>query len=104
GLMRGKEGEPFQYWIGKFVDPSCSVPGGYGNDDFAQSTLGICWVKGHEPDIFAKEHICAEKLKEQGHIITMDDQQAYWFFERYVDSRFMKREDDGTIIVDIGHF
>ncbi len=105
GLMRWKEDEPFQYWIGMFAAGDAPVPEGCAAVEFPPSTFGICWLRGKEPDIFGKEMMCADRLKEAGHEIATDERQAYWFFERYATSRFMAHVDGGgDVILDIGHF
>jgi hypothetical protein len=41
GLMRLKEGEPFQYWVGMFLPTETDVPEGFAYVDFPESRLGI---------------------------------------------------------------
>lgn len=103
GLMRWKEGEPFQYWIGRFAAAGTAIPEGYEAVDFPAGAVGICWLKGRTPEIFGKEMQCAERLKQEGYEVVTDGEQACWFFERYAD-RFMTADEDGRVIVDIGHF
>jgi len=104
GLMRWKEGEPFQYWIGVFMPENTSVPDGYGYYDFPKSTLGVCWVKGNEGEVYMQEEKCANKLGEEGHEIIKDKEDAYWFFERYGCPRFTTPDENGKIILDICHY
>ena len=103
GLMRHKNGEPFQYWIGMFMPKDTDVPEGFEYYDFPKAELGICWVYGKEPDIYMKEGKCAQKLAEEGHKIVHDKQGATWFFERDVSSRF-KPDEKGNNTLDIGFF
>ena len=104
GLMRWKEGEPFEYWIGMFVPENTPVPDEFEYVDFPQSELGVCWVYGNEGDVYCKEHECAAKLEEAGYQVRADDKGAYWFFERYVCPRFTTPDDLGKILLDICHF
>lgn len=46
GLMRCKDGEPFEYWIGIFMPENTPVPTGFESRDFAKSALGTCWLYG----------------------------------------------------------
>jgi hypothetical protein len=103
GLMRWKEGEKFEYWIGLFMPENTTVPKEYEYHDFPNSILGVCWVYGNEPDVYMKEHECAKKLEEKNYKILSDNEGAYWFFERYVPERFMA-DENGKIILDICHY
>lgn len=104
GFMRYKEGEPFQYWIGMFAPPDTEVPEGYDCIEIKPTEAGICWLKGKEPDIYAKEDRCMTKLAEAGLQVNRDAQGALFFFERYALSRFGNADEQGNIIVDIGFF
>jgi len=104
GLMRLKDGEPFEYWIGIFMPENTPVPERFSFVDFPASELGVCWVYGKEPDIFCKEGKCAEKLKEGGFEIVTDEHGAHWFFERYTCPRFTIPDEKGNIILDICHY
>src|SRR5690242_6807535 len=55
GLMRWKEGEPFQYWIGMFLPVGTAAPEGYAYVDRPESKLGVCWLHGPEGELFSKE-------------------------------------------------
>lgn len=104
GLMRWKEGEPFEYWIGVFAPAGTPVPEGFSYVDFPEADLGVTWIYGQEAELFGKEHECAEKLKEQGYEIISDGEGAYWFFERYVCPRFTTPDEHGQIILDVCHY
>lgn len=104
GLMRWKEGEPFQYWIGMFLPAGTPAPDGYGFVDFPAADLGICWFHGRENEIYGKEHLCAAPLQEMGMEIVTDEQGAWWFFERYACPRFTTPDENGAVILDIGHY
>lgn len=104
GLMRYKPEEPFQYWIGLFTPESTIVPEGYEYVDFHHSHLGICWYLGQEPDIYGKEDLAMQKLEGQGYKCVTDEQEAFWFFERYSPKRFNVKDSDGNVVLDIGFF
>jgi len=104
GLMRDKHGEPFQYWIGKFVPVNTDVPEGFDYIDFPKSNFGICWIYGKEPDIYMKEGKCWNELEKAGFEGVLDEEGACWFFERYAFPRFATPDEKGNIILDIGFF
>lgn len=104
GLMRTKEGEPFEYWIGIFCPANSVVPAGFEFIDFPKSTLGVTWIKGKEPEIYGIEHLCADQLKSQGIEITQDKKGATWFYERYVCPRFTQPDEQGNRILDLVFF
>lgn len=104
GLMRWKEGEKFEYWIGMFLPAETAVPDGYEYADFSASNLGVCWLHGTESEIYFKEDKCAKKLLEEGNEIVADEKGAWWFFERYGCPRFTEQDENGKVILDICHF
>ena len=104
GLMRWKEGEPFQYWIGMFMPPNTDVPDGYVFAPFPASVWGVCWLRGTMDELFGAEEHCAKKLAEEGMQVIADEQGAYWFFERYVSPRFTDEDEQGNRILDVVHF
>lgn len=104
GLMRYKEGEPFQYWIGMFSSQGTEVPEGYGYVDIPASKLGVCWLHGPEGELYCKEDKCAERLMQEGQEIIADETGAWWFFERYGCPRFTTPDEEGKIILDICHY
>ena len=104
GLMRWKEGEPFEYWIGMFTPESTPVPEDFSYVDFPRSELGVCWVYGKESDVYCNEDKCAARLQEMGHKIISAENGAFWFFERYGCPRFTTPDTEGNIILDICHF
>ena len=104
GLMRHKEGEPFEYWIGMFMAPNTAVPEGFEFVDFPESSLGVCWVYGHESAVYMQEEKCANKLNVEGYEVVADESGAYWFFERYGCPRFTEPDEKGNVTLDICHF
>lgn len=101
GLMRWKEGEPFEYWIGMFAPENTTTPEGFGTVNFPASTLGVCWVCGKGGEVFFYEDRCAGRLKEEGYAIVPDEKGAFWCFERYACPRFTTPDEQGNIILDI---
>lgn len=104
GLMRWKESEPFEYWIGIFMPEDTAVPGGFDYVDFPKSELGVCWVYGKESEVYFLEEKCAAKLEEEGYEVIADEDGAWWFFERYACPRFTIPDEEGNIILDICHY
>ena len=104
GLMRWKEGEPFEYWIGVFCPENAAVPDGFSFHDFGESNLGVAWLYGKEGEVYGQERICAERCMNEGFKIITDDQGAYWFFERYGCPRFTTPDVNGNIILDYCHY
>lgn len=99
GLSRCRDGEPFQYWIGVFMPCDAAVPEGYEAVEFEASDIGVCWVKGKEPDIYFT--CCMEKLGENGMEWKADKNGVKWCYERYVCPRFTSPDKDGNVILDM---
>lgn len=104
GLMRCKENEPFEYWIGMFMPMNTPVPEGFDFHDFTESTLGVCWIYGKTDEVFFKEDQCAKKLAEEDLTIVPDETGAVWSFERYGCPRFTKPDEQDNIILDICYY
>ena len=96
GLMSHRD--DFEYWLGYFVPENTAVPEGFEFEDFPQKDIGICWLYGHEDEVFGVEPIAFEKLKEEG--FDVDD---YWWFERYHPVR-AEPDKKGNTILDICFF
>lgn len=104
GLMRWKEGEAFQYWIGMFLPEGTDAPEGYDYIDMPEAKLGVCWLYGPEGELYCKEDKCAERIVTEGNEIAYDKEGAWWFFERYGCPRFTEKDEEGKVILDICHF
>ena len=104
GLMRYKEGEKFEYWIGIFLPEETTVPEGYEYIDFSSSSLGVCWLHGSEQELYCNEDDCAQKLSKEGYEIVTDNLGALWSFERYRCPRFTNPDEMGKVILDICFF
>ena len=100
GMMRYKNGEPFQYWIGMFTPEGTAVPEGYQFLDLPARTLGVCWIRGAEPDIYGKDNLVMEAFKDNGIEPVTDEAGAFWFFERYCCPRFTTPDENGLVILD----
>ncbi len=101
GLMREKEGEPFQYWVGMFLPAGTPVPDGFQSVDFPAGNLAVAWLKGPESEVYKQECKCAERFTAEGYVPALDAQGAFWCFERYACPRFTTPDDKGAIILDI---
>jgi predicted transcriptional regulator YdeE len=104
GLMRWKEDEPFEYRIGMFAPEGADIPEGYEFCDFPKSALGVCWVKGKEPEVYMQEEYCMAEFMAEEYEPWRDDQGAMWFMERYGCPRFTEPDKDGNVILDICQF
>lgn len=104
GLMRWKDGDPFEYWIGMFAPAGTDVPEGYAFLDFDAPALGVVWVQGPEESLYMQEEKCAGLLEQAGYQVTDDGKGAWWFFERYGCPRFTTPNDQGEVILDICHY
>ena len=106
GLMRAKDGEPFEYWVGMFTPESTEVPNGLQYVDFAANEIGIGWIYGSDKtgEIYCHECDVAAELNKAGHPIKYDNTGACWFFERYQCPRFTTPDIDGNVNLYIGFF
>lgn len=92
----------FEYWIGMFFEPEKVVPDGFDFIDLDRGTVGVCWIKGKENDgIYGMHDACIAKLMENGiDKFKSDDENRFYFFERYNCPRFTQAAEDGKIILD----
>lgn len=106
GLMRHKNGEPFQYWVGMFTPAGTPVPDGFKHVDFPESKLGVAWLRGNEKtgELYGKEPMCLEAMNENGIVISPREDGVCWFFERYTCPRFTTPDENGEVILDICFF
>lgn len=102
GLCRCKEGEPFQYWIGVFLPLDFVVPEGYDSIILEAGEIGVAWIYGKEPDIYA---CCSlDSLTKDGFEWTADKNGVKWCFERYVCPRFTVPDEKGNVILDMCYY
>ena len=104
GLMRWKEEEPFQYWVGKFFAEGADVPEGFDFVDFPASELGVGWLYGKRSYIFAKEDLAFSACDKQGVKCIPDSEDATWFFERYASDTPPRPKKKGKFILDVCFF
>jgi len=91
------------YYIGMFLPPETTVPEGYSHIDFVESTLGVVWIYGFEPDIYHNEELAFYKLIEEGFTPMLNIDGTQWIFERYADDRFFP-DENGKTTLDICFF
>jgi len=103
GLMRFKDGESFEYWIGMFMPTGTTVPEGMSYIDFPAIKLGIGWVRGTMENIFFMCDPVYEKLLVEGFQPVTDEYGAWWSFERYTCPRFTTPDEKSQIILDHGY-
>jgi len=97
----GDEGE-FEYWIGMFFPEGTEPPEGFDYVDIPASEVGVCWVKGTEPDIYMQSAQCYQAIASEGMAAPQDmtEMGRWWEFERYSE-RFDAPDADGNVILDI---
>jgi predicted transcriptional regulator YdeE len=88
----------YDYWIGVFLPMDAAVPEGYESLELRAGTLGVCWVKGKEPDVYF--HCCLDTLKAEGWKWAEDENHRSVCFERYACPRFTEPDGNGDIILD----
>jgi predicted transcriptional regulator YdeE len=103
-LNKNFPNKEFHYWIGMFVPCDTVVPEGYEYLDFGTNRLGVVWVNGFEPDIYYQMHPVYEKIERSGYRIKKESDGFFWFMERYVDSRFQQKDENGKVTLDICYF
>ena len=104
GLMRDKDGEPWEYWIGEFVPSETGVPEGFSYVDFPEASLGVCWIYGKESEVFSFGGQIKNNLLEAGMQIQPDADGAVWYFERNGCPRYTTPDETGNIILDYCYF
>lgn len=100
-LEKYKEGEPFEYWMGKFMPENTPIPHGYAFHDFSKGSLGVCWVYGKKEEVFMQEENGMKSLEKEGYKFLPDENGFQWSFERYECPRFTTADEKGNIILDL---
>ena len=99
GFMRFNEGT-FEYWIGLFCKAGTPVPDGFSHLDLETAEFATCWVRGsmENGEIFGEEPCMKgmEAIEKEGWKLEPES----WFCERYADARFMKKDEEGKVILD----
>ena len=104
GLIRHKEGEPSQYWIGRFLPLTYHVPEGYNHIEYPAGHLGVCHVRGKGLDIYRQEALCLPELDRHGAELVADGDGAFWMFERYEFPRSRRPDAEGCLTLDYCFF
>jgi hypothetical protein len=104
GLIRHKEGDPFDYSVGMLLPGKPTVPDGFEYHDFSDGTFGVCWVYGKENEVHGHGDECKKRLEEQGHKILCDTDGTYWYFERDGCPRFTTPDEKGNVIADVCYY
>lgn len=98
GCMRVQE--DFEYWTGMFFPADTPVPTGYQFADIPPGDIGVCWLYGrrNSGELYGEylHDLCIQKLLETGWEIAENS----WFFERHVDSRFLRPDEKGKVVID----
>lgn len=100
GLMRVKEGAPFEYWIGMFLPEDSPVPAGFDSLELPEMNLGVCLVKGREPDIYMQGEQAMARLIEEDLKPEQDENGFTLLIERYQHPRFTVPDEEGNKILD----
>ena len=100
GLMCHRNGDHnhFEYWLGYFMPQNTPVPEGFAYEDFPKVNIGVCWIYGHQDEVFGLEPMVFEKLKEEGFNVSSE-----WWFERYHPLRSAE-DKNRNFIIDICFF
>lgn len=100
GLMRVKDGELLEYWIGLCLPPETEPPEGFGFLDLGAARLGVCWLKGREPDIYRHADECLSRMALAGLLPAQSPGGETLLMERYQHPRFTQPDAEGRRILD----
>ena len=97
----GGAGE-FEYWIGMLFPEGTPDLEGFDSADIPASEVGVCLVKGTEPDVYMQSQRCYGALAAAGFAVPQDmaDMGRWWEFERYTE-RFDEKDAEGNSVLDI---
>lgn len=99
GLLRpGADGQT-EYWIGMLLPPDTPVPARMAHVDVPAGRMGVCWVKGTEPDIIGRMDACRARLEAEG--MTPASGAGALTMERYQCPRFTAPDAEGRKILDV---
>ena len=101
GLMRYREGEPFEYWIGMYAAAGTPVPDGFACVDFSAGEMAVAWVYDSEGEVYGREEDAMHALEEAGIPVARTPDGAIWCAERYVCPRFTTPDEKGCVILDL---
>ena len=100
-LMRKKDGQFLEYWLGIFMPKEAAVPDGYEKIDFPQSALAVCSVYDKRNVVIHYDADCRKKLADDG-LKRQEDEN--WFFQRFNWRTFFEEDEYGKRIVDYCYF
>ena len=98
------QSESFEYWIGLFFPEGTPPLDGFDYADIPASGVGVCWVKGTEPDIYMQSLQCYAEFMSEGMVVSHSEVEttSRWCeFERYNCPRYTAPDADGNVILDI---
>ena len=95
-LVRKKDGENFEHWMGMFVPEGTNVPEGYEAIDFPKMTICVCRAYGKRDEIVNYETECRNKLAEEG----FATENAQWHFRRFNWRGFFEEDVYGKRLLD----
>lgn len=101
GLMKMRGNGLLEYWIGMFLPPGTAVPEGFRSLDFPPMDLGVCLVRGREPEIFRQCDACLIRLDGERLALQKDSGGVWQFMERYQCPRFTQPDSEGQKILDM---
>ena len=106
GLMRCKENEPFQYWIGMFLPADTPVPAGYSFIDFDRFEIAVAEVFGPAPNIYWFWNESREAIIEEFEDINIgrNKRGELWSMERYSCPKFTTEDEAGNRILEHAFF
>ena len=103
-LLRNKDSNPLEFWIGMFVALGTEVPDGFLSMDFPAQNLGICWIYGNDIQFYKILEECKQKIKDEGLELHYQNDGSYWALERDCCPRYTTPDEKGNIIADYCFF
>jgi hypothetical protein len=95
-LVRKKDGENFEYWMGMFMPEGTEIPQGYEAIDFQKMTICVCRIYGKRDEIVNYETECRNKLTEEG----FATENVQWYFRRFNWRGFFEEDVYGKRLLD----
>jgi len=95
-LVRKKNDDIFEHWMGMFLPAGTKVPEGYSMIDFPKMTIIVSRVYGKRNEIVNYETECRNKLTEED-LIQGD---AQWYFRRFNWCDFFKEDTYKNRLLD----
>ena len=95
-LIRKKDGENFEHWMGMFMPNGTEVPQGYDKIDFPKMTICAVRIYGKRDEIADYEKECLNKLTEEG----FAPGNTRWYFRRFNWNKFFGEDVYGKRLLD----